>query len=39
MKIISLRLALQTAIFAVVFAAAGRAEVRGAAEGLQGKLE
>src|SRR5664279_5616580 len=39
MKIISVRLALQTAIFAIVFAAAGRAEVRGAAEGLQGKLE
>ncbi len=39
MKIISLRLALQTAIFAVVFAVAGRAEVRGATEGLQGKLE
>jgi cytochrome c553 len=39
MRNTTLRLALQTAILAVVFAAAGRAEVRGAAEGLQGKLE
>jgi cytochrome c553 len=43
MKVVSLGLALQTAILAVVFAAAGRAEVRGSADlsrqGLQAKLE
>src|SRR5271165_3283973 len=43
MKVISLRLALQTAVLAIVFAAAGRAEDRGpdgfSKQGLQAKLE
>ena len=43
MKVIGLRLALQTAVLAIVFAAAGRAEDRGAdgfsKPGLQAKLE
>jgi len=39
MRIDSLRLALKIAVCAVVFMAAGRAEVRAASEGLQGKLD
>lgn len=39
MRTTSLRLALKVAVFAVVLMAAGRAEVRAASEGLQGKLD